>query len=168
MGLEYRMMGLVPYNLSPIQQGIQFGHAIQEYNNDRKYGECSKFNAWRFKHKTFMVMNGGTTRTNPSDPGTMQNHVDALQDIIGNNYATFKEPDLNNALTAVVFLVDERVWDKEKYPEFEDWFWAKYPLGLGSTVVDEIKESDYSKWLQLLGGEQNVKLREFLSQFSLA
>jgi hypothetical protein len=24
--LELRMMGLVPYNLSPIQQGIQFGH----------------------------------------------------------------------------------------------------------------------------------------------
>lgn len=24
--LEKRMYGLVPYNLSPIQQGIQFGH----------------------------------------------------------------------------------------------------------------------------------------------
>ena len=29
--LEYRMYGLVPYNLSPIQQGIQFGHAVVEY-----------------------------------------------------------------------------------------------------------------------------------------
>ena len=28
--LEYRMYGFVPYNLSPIQQGIQFGHAVVE------------------------------------------------------------------------------------------------------------------------------------------
>ena len=32
--LEYRMYFLVPYNLSPIQQGIQAGHALQEYNNN--------------------------------------------------------------------------------------------------------------------------------------
>jgi hypothetical protein len=31
MYLEYRMYGLVPYNLSPIQQGIQFGHAVVDY-----------------------------------------------------------------------------------------------------------------------------------------
>ena len=29
--LELRMYGLVPYNISPIQQGIQFGHAVVEY-----------------------------------------------------------------------------------------------------------------------------------------
>ena len=29
--LELRMYGLVPYNISPIQQGIQFGHAKDEY-----------------------------------------------------------------------------------------------------------------------------------------
>lgn len=27
----YRMYGLVPYNISPIQQGIQYGHAVVEY-----------------------------------------------------------------------------------------------------------------------------------------
>ena len=31
--LELRMYGLVPYNISPIQQAIQYGHAVQEYNN---------------------------------------------------------------------------------------------------------------------------------------
>jgi hypothetical protein len=34
MYLEYRMYGLVPYNLSPIQQGIQFGHGVIEYSLD--------------------------------------------------------------------------------------------------------------------------------------
>ena len=28
---KYRMYGLVPYNISPIQQAIQFGHAVVEY-----------------------------------------------------------------------------------------------------------------------------------------
>ena len=31
--LEWRMYGIVPYNISDIQKGIQFGHAVQEYNN---------------------------------------------------------------------------------------------------------------------------------------
>ena len=29
--LELRMYGLVPYNISPIQQAIQYGHAVVEY-----------------------------------------------------------------------------------------------------------------------------------------
>ena len=29
----YRMYGMVPYNILEIQKGIQFGHAVQEYNN---------------------------------------------------------------------------------------------------------------------------------------
>ena len=29
--LELRMYGFVPYNISPIQQAIQFGHAVVEY-----------------------------------------------------------------------------------------------------------------------------------------
>jgi len=37
---KQRMYGLVPYNISPIQQGIQFGHAVVEYSlyhNDDVY-----------------------------------------------------------------------------------------------------------------------------------
>lgn len=28
---ELRLYGLVPYNISPIQQGIQYGHSKDEY-----------------------------------------------------------------------------------------------------------------------------------------
>ena len=63
--LEYRMYGLVMYNISPIQQGIQFGHALQEYNNDFFEGsadakELAAFNHWRKDWKTFILLNGGT------------------------------------------------------------------------------------------------------------
>ena len=29
--LEWRMYGMVPYNISEIQKGIQFGHAVVEF-----------------------------------------------------------------------------------------------------------------------------------------
>ena len=69
---KFRMYGLVPYNISPIQQGIQYGHALQEYNNFisavRKNKELAEgtedetkveellneFDEWRLRDKTFI------------------------------------------------------------------------------------------------------------------
>ena len=124
--LEYRMYGLVPYNISPIQQGIQYGHALQEYNN--KHFDDEDFRKWRLSDKTFIIYNGGTTNHSGylNSMGSMNKHLIELE---SNKIkvATFYEPDLGNQLTAIVFLVDERVWNKEKYPDdngwdpFEDW-----------------------------------------------
>ena len=55
----YRMTGLVPYNLSPIQQGIQFGHGVIEYSLD--FGDTPEYQKWAKKDKTFIILNGGTT-----------------------------------------------------------------------------------------------------------
>jgi len=35
--LELRMYGIVPYNISPIQQAIQFGHAVVEYGQMARF-----------------------------------------------------------------------------------------------------------------------------------
>jgi len=176
--LEYSMYGLVPYNISPIQQGIQFGHAVQEYNNDF-FERSHEFAQWRFNDKTFIILNGGTTNRTvktfnsetgiPNYKGTLNNHVISLANN-GIECATFFEPDLNDALTAVVFLVDERVFNKEKYPDY-----IEYPqlenmssfdeLPKLPTFIDQIK---YEDWVESVGGEKNVFLREFLSQFKLA
>lgn len=59
MQLEYRMYGLVPYNLSPIQQGIQFGHGVVEYM--RTYYPAPPCDSWADNDKTFIILNGGTT-----------------------------------------------------------------------------------------------------------
>jgi hypothetical protein len=93
------MYGLVPYNISPIQQGIQFGHALQEYNNmlgetyggrpSPSYDEIGEeFNTWRLEDKTFIILNGGTSMT-------MEQHIISLKDA-GIHVGVFKEPDLNN------------------------------------------------------------------------
>jgi hypothetical protein len=154
--LELRMYGLVPYNLSPIQQGIQFGHAVQEYNNMMEYGESLseriQFDKWRKEDKTFIILNGGTTNNNPERFGTLNKHMVTLEDM-EIKFATFREPDLGDQLTAVVFLVDEYVFNREKYPDprdpfNQDWAWSEH-----------LSTEELSRVLQM---------RDFLKQFRLA
>lgn len=147
--LEYRMYGLVPYNLSPIQQGIQYGHAVVEYA--QSHGEDKDYKKWAKKDKTFIILNGGTTNLKADKLGTLNKHRDELMKN-GISVATFFEPDLGDQLTAVVFLVDERVFNRAKYPDIEenpgdcDWW-------------DSVKKKDLQKILFL---------REFLQSFKLA
>lgn len=166
--LELRMYGLVPYNISPIQQGIQFGHAVVEYA--QRFFKDENYQKWAQNDKTFIILNGGTTNLgNVSlgvEKGSLNKHLDTL--ILNRiNYETFHEPDLGNQLTAVVFIVDERIWNKEKYPDFR-----VIPLLKEDGTVEEAdaysKLKQYENWVKLIGGEQNVWLREFLSQFRLA
>ena len=159
MYLIYRMYGLVPYNLSPIQQGIQFGHAVVEYQQSTK--GISPYEAyydkWARKDKTFIILNGGTTNENPDRLGTLQQHTKTLMD---NEVllATFKEPDLNDTQTAVVFLVDERVYDRVLYPDFVR----------DENSTEEENDAQYKNWVEKIGGDRNVFLRNFLLQFRLA
>jgi hypothetical protein len=186
--LEYRLYGLVPYNISSIQSSIQYGHAVQEYNNlmidgksdmssvifDTKIIEANKvgFNKWRKNDKTFIVLNGGTTNENIGDKwyGSMQKHRDLLYQN-GILFAEFYEPDLNDTLTGIVFLVNERVFDKVNYPNFEKEMlpWSKTkPSEKKLKELEERNANNYEKWIDKIGGPKNAFLREFLSKFKLA
>ena len=115
--LEYRMYGFVPYNISPIQQGIQFGHAVVEYSLSNK-ALYHKYVKWATEDKTFIILNGGTTNNKEGSLGTM-NMLELDLNVWKIPYSSFHEPDLGDQLTALVFLVDERVWNYEKYPDHE-------------------------------------------------
>ena len=178
--LEYRMYGLVPYNLSPIQQGIQYGHAVVEYSlenfQDQRYLDWAKY------HKTFIILNGGTTNKRANIVtgeyiGSLNNHVVSLKNG-GVRFATFEEPDLGDQLTSVVFLADERVYNKEDYPEFLDYV-KQFPeiiatfedksLHQIARHLEERRAAVYMQWVEeVLGGEMNEFLRKFLKQFRLA
>jgi len=190
---DWRMYGLVPYNISPIQQGIQFGHAVQEYNNlihdyqnnDLKLSDVENFDSWRLFGKTFIVLNGGTTNSRiieDSPFGSLNQHANTLKDLDVVT-AEFYEPDLGEQLTAIVFLVHKQVFNKKEYPGFVDYvnsldFTTEYKVFL----INSFKNEDsylhkpsfeeyleiYSNWVDSIGGIKNVQLREFLSKFSFA
>lgn len=186
--LEYRMYGLVPYNISSIQSSIQYGHAVQEYNNlmidgksdmssvifDSKIIESNivSYNKWRKHDKTFIILNGGTTNESVGDKwyGSIQQYRNTLYEnsIL---FSEFYEPDLNDTLTAVVFLVDERVFNKTMYPNFEKETlpWSKTkPSEKKLKELEERNAINYENWVDKIGGQKNVFLREFLSKFKLA
>jgi|TARA_R110000782_G_scaffold54693_2_gene115747 hypothetical protein len=173
MYLEYRMYGFVPYNLSPIQQGIQFGHAVVEYQqNVRKLEPLeSIYNKWAKSDKTFIILNGGTTNTNPEKLGSLnKSQIDlCLNGVITTE---FFEPDLGDQLTAVVFLVDERVFNKVLYPDFQEekipYNPRRKPSKKEDTELGERNEANYQKWVEKIGGPKNAFLREFLKSFRLA
>ena len=145
---KQKMYHLVIYQLSGIQAGIQAGHAKDAYSI--LYGNDEEYKQWLNHDKTVILLNGGTTNSgnDGSAVGTMQNHLQTLTDMKV-KAEPFYEPDLNNAMTAIAFLVDERVWDKEKYPDYY---------------------SDFNKKTFLVTnyGEQIANLRLFLEQFTLA
>jgi hypothetical protein len=84
---------------------------------------------------------------------------------------TFYEPDLGDQLTAVVFLVDERVFNKILYPDFKPevlpWKGQK-PSEKQLSQLEAKNAENYERWVDKIGGEKNAFLREFLAAFRLA
>ena len=113
---EKRMFILVPYNLSDIQKGIQALHAVAEYGHkmltvhfDDPWGQ--KYKDWVTNWKTVIVLNGGTTNgewdfdVHRGPIGSLQRYIRDLEKL-GVMFSVFQEPDLNNAETAVAFVLD--------------------------------------------------------------
>ena len=133
------------------------------------------FNEWRNRDKTFIILNGGTSNERISSPhyGSLNQHRDWLNEF-GVRYATFNEPDLNDALSAVVFLVDEKIFDAKKYPAFYKWledsigkdeiykktFGNSKPLSEHFPLYYDIWQSDI--------GERVIEFRTWLKQFRFA
>lgn len=111
------MYGMTIYQLSGIQAGIQFAHAIVEYANVNFYD--IEYINWAKIDKTVVLLNGGTTNNSISDQGSINMHLQYLKNL-NVKVAEFYEPDLGNQLTAIAFLADERVWDRKKYPDFDN------------------------------------------------
>ena len=159
----YRIYGLVPYNLSPIQQGIQHGHGVIEYSLD--FGDTPEYQKWAKKDKTFIILNGGTTNGRRFDGdlvGSLNRHgVDLTVNGIKNS--RFYEPDLGDCLTSVVFLVDDRVFDRVAWPEYD-----------GLTYDDGTPDpTEYWEWKMKFSeseieADKIVWLRDWLPKFRLA
>ena len=185
---KQRMYFFVPYNISDIQKAIQAGHAGMQYVYT--HGFRPELISFMDNDKTWIVLNGGTTRSDPDDPGTMQELLNEI--FVFNeqhpdhsiNKVVFHEPDLNNALTAICFLADERVWDYETYPDFFDFIVnvkmtpeateqmpAQNYIMLKRQTLENLQKmfpEYYTEWVAFLGGEKNLFLRNLLRGKKLA
>jgi len=181
--LEYRMYFFVPYNISPIQQGIQAGHALGEYA--LKYGRFNPFHiVWDFLQywKTWIILNGGTTNSNRDFTMISAGSLNQIADDLVENeieMSYFLEPDLNDALSAVCIICDERVFNKKDYPEFWDYMMKESgtldpALRISIMVTPKEEwEKEYGKlfvtWRdKIIGGEKNFFLRELIRDMKLA
>jgi hypothetical protein len=166
----YRLYGFVPHNLSAIQQGIQFGHGAIEYSIE--FQGTPEYKRWSQHDKTFIILNGGTTNTNLERLGSLNGIERTLFDRKV-NYSKFYEPDLGDQLTAVVLLVDDRVWDREKYPDFSGVYVGAYvSTGFNSPKPANFN-GEYDRWMSQFGEtseeiEQILFLRDYLKSFKLA
>lgn len=184
--LELRMYGFVPYNISEIQKGIQFGHAVVEYGLDNFHS--IEYLDWAKYWKTFIILNGGTSnhsvnRYHEIEEEYIGSMESLLEELKSNDVtlATFFEPDLNDMLSGVVFIIDERVFNRKKYLDFGDWFIETHGDFLFDRLIqpnkldrmrregyfestdDEKEKIFYKEWVDYVGGEKNVFLRDFLN-----
>ena len=195
--LERRMYFFVPYNLSPIQQAIQAGHAALEYAIKYHDPECLDENSevfydFAYNWKTWVILNGGTTNSKRGLDTVVLGSLDQIGDDLLLNeipFAYFHEPDLNDALTAVCFVCDERVFNRKDYPDLPDYLYglnistetdmgksmhmiASIPLIAYKIKADEKLQEEYPKqykaWVKSLGGKKNVFLRELIKDKRLA
>ena len=168
------MYGLVAYQLcGTIHAGIQFGHAVVEYQQNTIGIEPTQkiYNKWAKNDKTFIILNGGTTNRDRERFGTLNKHLKYITEI-GVKVGIFFEPDLGDQLTAFVFLVDERVFNKTLYPDFVGtpypWPAHKKPSEKQISIWQAENDRNYDSWEEKIGGPKNAFLREFLKTKRLA
>lgn len=181
--LRLRMYFFVPYNISEIQKSIQAGHALGRYA--LKYGRKDPNHVvWDFleNHETWIILNGGTTNDDRDFQGVVAGTLNQIgDDLLAKDieFSYFHEPDLNHALTAVCFIADERVFDRELYPDFVNYlidyhmegFTAEQIVKLKMTLTSQEefeKNLHYKEWVRLVGGVKNVFLRDLLKDKKLA
>lgn len=164
---ELRGYGIMPFNCKEIQAGIQYSHAVTEYVvNTYETPAFKEFIKWAKKYKTAILLNGGTSnhsKNRYSDEeyiGTMEGHLKSFEEN-GITVSAFYEPDMNDMLSGIFLIVDERVFNKRKYPDFGFTYDS-----VNNKFVEDCWMS-YESWVESVGGEKNVFLRNYIGKLPL-
>lgn len=105
MAREQRMCIVAMRHLSGIQKGIQGAHAVVEYS--LRYGSTAEYKRWAKRDKTIYLLESHNTNL----------LYDTMEDLrlLKVNCGVFFEPDLNDSVTAICFLLDREVWDTKRF-----------------------------------------------------
>jgi hypothetical protein len=103
--VEYRLYCFVNTFLSPIQKGLQSAHVISELLHI--YWDGDPVRQWVVKDKTIIILDGGSS----------QRLLD-IEQIVKKTpifYSMFREPMLNDSVTAIGMILPDRIWRKDKW-----------------------------------------------------
>ena len=145
---HYRMYCLAERHLSSIQKAIQSAHAVVEYS--LKYGDTFEYKKWAEVDKTLIVLDGGCVPD-------LSEHAEILTQF---NYpfAVFKEPDLDDILTCVCFIADDRIYDYKNWgTSFDNFVELVRPA-----------EVNYNDWLDAIGGPKAEAVKMLISNLRIA
>jgi len=181
---EMRMYFFVPYNISEIAKGIQAGHSCLRY---ARLFSAENPEVWDFvdNHETWIILNGGTMNETRDFEGKVEGTMNQIADDLQKNdiqFSYFIEPDMNNGLSALCFLCNEQVFNREDFPNFIDWLTntkltntksedSEFNVRLivmGEEKVIETYSDEYKEWVRFMGGIKNVFLRELTKDKKLA
>lgn len=141
--MEYRMYVLFLRHLSGINKACQGMHVCMEYGY--LYHNMSDYKKYISEDKTLISLDGGTSNDLEEIKKTLER--------IKYNHNSFYEPDINNCITSICFLVDERVWNKEKYQTEEEFYQSNPEYGINKM---------YDEWSDYIG-EKNITIMEILN-----
>jgi hypothetical protein len=167
--LEQRMYTLNKMYFMGIQAGIQSLHSVADYVF--KYSDQEDLIRWATKDKTVIVLVGGFSndlmlKQDPTDPVWGMNHALHQLEQRGIKHAAFYETMANNCLSSIAFLVDERVWNRKKYPDVEH---QRIPEHLMRYKGAELEAQKRQREANIKAyGEDVIWMREFLNPYRLA
>lgn len=167
--VKYRMYGFAPYQLIGIQKGIQMNHSSIEHV--LTYKDDPIILQYAFEDKTITILDGGTTNSNPSKLGTMEQYYEKLTNYFGIKVTKFHEPDLNDAMLSMCFILPDNITQVKEYPINLDRVKNKLIEDIGSmdyeyayNVYNFFKEEVDN----VVGSFKNFELRQFISTKRLA
>ena len=161
--LRYRMYSLVLTHLNQLQKGIQAYHSAIQYS--LKYKNSKEYDQWARKDKTVIILNGGSSNQKGTDAYSRDDYIGTLDEAIKKltenkiKHHIFYEPDINNTITAIALLVDEKVWNKKDYPDLPEKVLEIIP-GYDPLQKKHIEKYKYTK--------EQLFLKDFLKEFKLA
>lgn len=165
--MNRRMYALVLRQLNPMQKGIQALHAVAEYGQMTKRTDCAEsvrveYDTWADRDKTMIIL----------DAGVSTDIVDACAFLTKNNvkFEVFREPDLYGCVTAICFVADERVFNTEKYPSYEEYIYNSTKDSILSTKTVTVPTE--KQWIRRIFAGHNpetiLALRDFIFSKKLA
>lgn len=148
--LKQRLYSIVLRHLSGIQKGIQHGHSKDIF--EERFSFKPEYKKWLTEDKTVIVL----------ETNSVQQLLNAASELTnaGIEVGTFLEEDLSFIPTSISFLVDEKVWDFETYPNISFITSSLDNRTLRDAMQLEANTNVYGKEISFL--------KQFIRKFNLA